>query len=156
AGHVQHLEFRSLLANEPGNLTSAGPWHDHVGQKEVDGAMIGGGDSLRLLSALGAEHGKAGLLQDGLDELAQLPVVIYQQDRLAAAPANRARERGRGLLHSFCHSRQIDPEHGAGARRAIHRDVTSTLAYDAVHGRETKAGSLARWLRSKKGLENSG
>src|SRR5215510_11303135 len=78
-------------------------------------------------------------------------------------PQPRVRRNGSGLAlilqaassgGGSCSRRKVDGESGPRTGLALYLDAAVVLAHDAIDGRESQAGSLARWLGGEKGLED--
>src|SRR5437773_12281627 len=103
----------------------------------------------------GLEHRVAVLAKHLAGQRANAVIVLDEQNRLgpSAGHHSRIRRQGVGRLR---HSREIDLERRPLPRLAVHPDMAIALLHDAVHGGETEAGALARFLGGEERLEDVG
>src|SRR2546428_10676362 len=99
-GHVQHPRVRTQRRQPVRELAAAHLGHHHVGEQQVDGALVALGQGQRLRAARGHEHAIARQLQHLARQRPDQRLVLRQQDGLAAhgggappPPAGRGGER---------------------------------------------------------------
>ena len=140
-GDEQDLEIVANGGQALGQFAAAHLRHHHVGDQQVDGALVLGAD-LDGVRAVGRfQHGIALAAQNLADQRADTGFVLHHQDGLnghfVLGGGGLVRRPGsNGLNHLrrrlFGRSRKRDAEGGAFARFADHRDVAAALLDDVV------------------------
>ena len=85
SGHVDDLRARPKLDDVPRELGAAHLRHDHVGEQEVDRLGRVAAQAERLVAARGLQHCVPRHLEDLARQLADVALVLDEQDRLRAA-----------------------------------------------------------------------
>jgi hypothetical protein len=155
AGHEEDGDVGPRGPKAVRQLAPAHARHDHVGQHEVDLPRVRAADLEGIRAVTRTQDGVPRRLQGFADDLAQVRLVLHEQDGLGS-PRHLAVGRRAHFLDGGVHPGQIDPERRALSFRAFQVDVALALGDDAVHGRQTETGSLADLLGREEGLEDAG
>ena len=157
AGHVDALEAGAGFQELVGELVAVHAGHDDVGEEEVDGAVVGGGEaeggcgvgSGEYAVAQGAEHG----FGDGEDG----GFVLDEENGFLSGGGGGG---GWGVLGgrfgAVFEAGEADAERAAAAGPAVDVDEALVLLDDAVDGGEAEAGAEADGFGGEEGFESVG
>src|SRR5215207_7884163 len=108
----------------------------------------------RLAAVARFDESIAVTLQDPARNEPDLIVILDEQDHFVAAKS-RQLARLDGRARYFVGARQIDFEGRPGSELAVHPDAATALFHDSEHGRKSKPGPLALFLRGEERLEDA-
>src|ERR687892_1742453 len=152
ARHVDDLDAGSRRGEALHQLEAAHLRHDHVGDDEVDGAVVVSCDRERLATGPGGQDGVAPAAQVPTDQVAHDLLVLDDQHGLGS-PARGWQRRSGGGVDRLLDPGKVDLEGRPLARLAVDPDEAAALLDDPVHGGEPESGPLSDLLRGEERLE---
>jgi hypothetical protein len=90
AGHVEHRQVGQAPPQLGGELGAGPGGHPHVGEEQVDRAVVGRRDGEGLRGAVGYQDPVAAAGQDALGDVAHPWLVVDREDRRSGRVAHAA------------------------------------------------------------------
>src|SRR5215813_8625464 len=120
------------------------------------GPLISGITTSVIIRSSGPSRFSTEYQQHGDSKLADLLLILYEQNRFMPSRALRCRDTGirRRSCRSFGDARQVDAEGRAVSGSTFRHNRPAALLHDSVHHREPEARALADILRRKERLEH--
>ena len=130
--------------------------HDDVGDDQVDGVGVAGGEGEGGIAVGGFEDAVAAGFQSFANQLADGVFVFDEEDGFGSAGGGEGNGSGAVGFGGLVDAGEINGEDGAAAELALHEDVAAALLDDAVDGGESEAGAFAFFLGGEERLEDAG
>src|SRR5271166_4800554 len=154
AGKIEDLGAgarREKLLNE---LVAAEAGHNDVGDDEVDGFGVSGGQGESGIAVGGFENVVAAGLERLANKLANGLFVFNEENSFSSADGGERSGSGKSF-GGLIDAREINGEDGAAAGLALNEDVAAALLDDAVDGGKSEAGTFAFFLGGEERLEDA-
>ncbi len=155
AGKIKDLGARACWQKLLNEFVAAHAGHDDVGNDEVDGLGVSGGQGKSGVAVGGFENVVAARLERLANELANGLFVFNEENGFSSADGGERSGSGKSF-GGLIDAREINSEDGAAAELALNEDVAAALLDDAVDGGEPEAGTFAFFLGGEERLEDAG
>src|SRR5438094_703454 len=149
-----HLQLRENSVQSFSEFTPTCPRHDHIGEQQVDLAVVRFGHLLCGVAICCCLHPISLAFEKTGHDLANALLVFREEDRFFSWRRGARHDRC-SFIDGLGYLRQIDFERGSMARFAIHPDVASALFYDAVHHRKSEPSALSRMFCREEWLKDA-
>src|SRR5947208_13893629 len=151
---VQHLHFGTQCEQTLSELTTAHLLEDHVGEQQVDLALMAFAHQQRFAAMPRLQHVISVFVQNLPHQGAHSVFILNEHDGLAAA-AGRLHRLRRSELSRRIDSWQIYLECRADANFAVDPNVATALLDDAIHRGESQASALANFFGGEERFKDS-